>query len=208
MRVFHLWLAITALALASSCVSAESYSISGTATYSNSVPVEIGKIQVECEEFEYDCHTFRGIEATTDRKGEFTITLELDDSYDGAEIFLALKGERFSHTIDLEASRSPPYNSVNHDISLQQGSPPAPLFTGLACGGAVIAIAFIAALDRKPAPAVSRAQQRTTALEIVSCPICGEKTESYLLIRHLIVDHEIDPSEASAIAETASSEEE
>ena len=208
MRVFHLWLAIMALALASSCVSAESYSISGTATYSNSVPVEIGKIQVECEEFEYDCHTFRGIEATTDRKGEFTITLELDDSYDGAEIFLALKGERFSHTIDLEESRSPPSGSVNHDISLQQGSPPAPLFTGLACGGAVIAIAFIAALDRKPAPTVSRAQQRTTALEIVSCPICGEKTESYLLIRHLIVDHEVDPSEASAIAEAASSEEE
>ncbi len=208
MRVIHLWFAITALVLVSSSVSAESYSISGTATYSNSVPVEIGKIQVECGEFEYDCHTFQGIEATTDRRGEFTITLELDDSYDGAEIFLSLKGERFSHTIDLEESRSPPSGSVNHDISLQQDSPPAPLFTGLACGGAVIAIAFIAALDRKPAPTISRSEQRTTALEIVSCPICGEKTESYLLIRHLIVDHEVDPSEASEIAERASSEEE
>ncbi len=208
MRVFHLWFAVAALALVSSCVSAESYSISGTATYSNSVPVEIGKIQVECEEFEYDCHTFRGMETTTDRKGEFTITLELDESYDGAEIFLALKGERFPHTIDLEESRSPPTGSVNQDISLQQGSPPAPLFTGLACGGAVIAIAFIAALDRKPAPTISRAEQRTTALEIVSCPICGEKTESYLLIRHLIVDHQVDPSEASEIAERVSSEEE
>ena len=208
MRVFHLWFAITALALASTCASAESYSISGTATYSNSVPVEIGKIQVECEEFEYDCHTFRGIEATTDRKGEFTITLELDESYDGAQLFLALKGERFPHTIDLEESRSPPSGFVNQDITLQQDSPPAPLFTGLACGGAVIAIAFIAALDRKPAPTLSRSQQRTTALEIVSCPICGEKTESYLLIRHLIVDHEVDPSEASEIAERASSEEE
>ena len=208
MRVFHLWFAVAALALVSSCASAESYSISGTATYSNSVPVEIGKIQVECEEFEYDCHTFRGMETTTDRKGEFTITLELDESYDGAEIFLALKGERFPHTIDLEESRSPPSGSVNQDISLQQGSPPAPLFTGLACGGAVIAIAFIAALDRKPAPTISRAEQRTTALEIVSCPICGEKTESYLLIRHLIVDHEVDPSEASEIAEGVSSEEE
>jgi|TARA_B000000532_G_scaffold18151_1_gene12650 hypothetical protein len=208
MRVFHLWFAVAALALVSSCASAESYSISGTATYSNSVPVEIGKIQVECEEFEYDCHTFRGMETTTDRKGEFTITLELDESYDGAEIFLALKGERFPHTIDLEESRSPPTGSVNQDISLQQGSPPAPLFTGLACGGAVIAIAFIAALDRKPAPTISRAEQRTTALEIVSCPICGEKTESYLLIRHLIVDHQVDPSEASEIAEGVSSEEE
>jgi len=208
MRSILVPIAITALIIALPGVSAESYSISGTATYSNSVPVEIGKIQVECEEFEYDCHTFRGIEATTDRKGEFTITLELDDSYDGAEIFLSLKGERFSHTIDLEESRSPPSGSVNHDISLQQGSPPAPLFTGLACGGAVIAIAFIAALDRKPAPTISRSEQRTTALEIVSCPICGEKTESYLLIRHLIVDHEVDPSEASEIAERASSEEE
>ena len=208
MRLFQLWFAVAALALVSSCASAESYSISGTATYSNSVPVEIGKIQVECEEFEYDCHTFRGMETTTDRKGEFTITLELDESYDGAEIFLALKGERFPHTIDLEESRSPPSGSVNQDISLQQGSPPAPLFTGLACGGAVIAIAFIAALDRKPAPTISRAEQRTTALEIVSCPICGEKTESYLLIRHLIVDHQVDPSEASEIAEGVSSEEE
>ena len=208
MRSILVPIAITALIIALPSVSAESYSISGTATYSNSVPVEIGKIQVECEEFEYDCHTFRGIESTTDRKGEFTITLELDESYDGAEIFLALKGERFSHTIDLEEARSPPSGSVNHDISLQQGSPPAPLFTGLACGGAVIAIAFIAALDRRPAPTISRSEQRTTALDIVSCPICGEKTESYLLIRHLIVDHEVDPSEASEIAERASSEEE
>ena len=198
---------ITTLFIAMPCVSAESYSISGTATYSNAVPVEIVKIQVECEEFEYDCHTFRGIEATTDRKGEFTITLDLDESYDGAEIFLVLKGERFSHTIDLDESRSPPSGSVNQDITLQQGSPPAPLFTGLACGGAVIAIAFIAALDRKPAPTISRSQQRTTALEIVSCPICGEKTESYLLIRHLIVDHEVDPTEAAAISEGLSEEE-
>ena len=207
MRVKQIWLAIAALVLASSSVSAESYSISGTATYSNAVPVEIGKIQVECEEFEYDCHTFRGIQATTDRKGEFTITLELDESYDGAELFLALKGERFLHTIDLDESRSPPSGSVNQDITLQEDSPPAPLFTGLACGGAVIAIAFIAALDRKPAPTISRSQQRTTALEIVSCPICEEKTESYLLIRHLIVDHQVDPTEAALIAKGISEEE-
>ncbi|MEL0190414.1 MAG: hypothetical protein VW878_06285 [Candidatus Poseidoniales archaeon] len=207
MRSILVAFVITTLIIAMPCVSAESYSISGTATYSNAVPVEIGKIQVECEEFEYDCHTFRGIEATTDRKGEFTITLDLDESYDGAEIFLALKGERFSHTIDLDESRSPPSGSVNQDITLQQDSPPAPLFTGLACGGAVIAIAFIAALDRKPAPTISRSQQRTTALEIVSCPICGEKTESYLLIRHLIVDHEVDPTEAAAISEGLSEEE-
>ena len=207
MRSILVAFVITTLIIAMPCVSAESYSISGTATYSNAVPVEIGKIQVECEEFEYDCHTFRGIQATTDRKGEFTITLELDESYDGAEIFLALKGERFSHTIDLDESRSPPSGTVNQDITLQQNSPPAPLFTGLACGGAVIAIAFIAALDRKPAPTISRSQQRTTALEIVSCPICGEKTESYLLIRHLIVDHEVDPTEAAAISEGLSEEE-
>ena len=207
MRSILVAFVITSLIIAMPCVSAESYSISGTATYSNAVPVEIVKIQVECEEFEYDCHTFRGIEATTDRKGEFTITLDLDESYDGAEIFLALKGERFSHTIDLDESRSPPSGSVNQDITLQQDSPPAPLFTGLACGGAVIAIAFIAALDRKPAPTISRSQQRTTALEIVSCPICGEKTESYLLIRHLIVDHEVDPTEAAAISEGLSEEE-
>ena len=207
MRGVIVRIAIVALVVLIPSASAESYSISGTATYSNSVPVEVGKLQVECEEFEYDCHTFRGIEATTDRKGEFTITLELDESYDGAEIFLTLMGETFPHTIDLEESRSPPSGSVNHDIMLEQESPPAPLFTGLACGSVVIAIAFIAALDRRPAP-VARSQQRTTALDIVSCPICDEKTERYLLIRHLIVDHEVDPSEASEMPERISSEEE
>ena len=35
MRVMHMWFAITALALASSCVSAESYSISGTVSYTH-----------------------------------------------------------------------------------------------------------------------------------------------------------------------------
>ena len=60
MRNILVPIAITALIIAVPCISAESYSISGTATYSNAVPVEMGKIQVECEEFEYDCHTFRG----------------------------------------------------------------------------------------------------------------------------------------------------
>ena len=54
MRNILVPIAITTLIIAVPCVSAESYSISGTATYSNAVPVEMGKIQVECEEYEYD----------------------------------------------------------------------------------------------------------------------------------------------------------
>ena len=38
-------------------------------------------------------------------------------------------------------------------------------------------------------------------------PHLWEKTESYLLIRHLIVDHEVDPTEAAAISEGLSEEE-
>ena len=48
MRNILVPIAITTLIIAVPCVSAESYSISGTATYSNAVPVEMGKIQVEC----------------------------------------------------------------------------------------------------------------------------------------------------------------
>ena len=121
---------------------------------------------------------------------------------------LTLLDESFIHMIDLAESRSSPTNSVTHDIELEQKSPPSPVFTGFGCASIVIVIAFLAALRRPPSTGPSTGQIRTKSPHIVTCPMCEGRLEMHLLIRHLIVEHEIDSDEASILAGSVNSEDE
>ena len=183
-------------------VAAEGYTISGTVTYSNDVPADTMGVVIECAEFEYDCHEFRGTSSQTDRMGVYEISIEIDETYDGAELFLTIGEESFSHIIDIEDSRSPPSGTVYQDIQLEQDSPPSSLFTGVACGGIVILLAIFATLDRRPIRDQGDGLLRAANIDVVTCPICEGRLQRHLLIRHLIVDHDIEPSEASRMSET------
>ena len=183
-------------------VAAEGYTISGTVTYSNDVPADTMGVVIECAEFEYDCHEFRGTSSQTDRMGVYEISIEIDETYDGAELFLTIGEESFSHIIDIEESRSPPSGTVYQDIQLEQDSPPSSLFTGVACGGIVILLAIFATLDRRPIRDQGDGLLRAANIDVVTCPICEGRLQRHLLIRHLIVDHDIEPSEASRMSET------
>ena len=110
---------LVSLLVGSFQASAETYRIIGTAKFSNGPPVSLEDVTIDCAEFEYDCHPFRGVGSETNRFGEFEISIEVDDSYDGAELILTLMGESFPHVIDLEDSRSSS-DSVNHDIFMDQ----------------------------------------------------------------------------------------
>ena len=188
--------------------SAEPYRISGSAIFSNTPPVTMEEVRIECSEFEYDCHTFEGIFSETNRNGIYEIEIELDESYDGAKLTLTLLGESFLHIIDLNASRSSPSNTVIQDIELEQKSPPSPVFTGLACASIVFILAFFAALVRPTYVEHGSGHQTSLSSEIVTCPVCEGKLEKHLLIRHLIVEHEVFPDEAAEIARIAITEEE
>lgn len=183
-------------------VAAEGYTISGTITYSNDVPADTIEVVIECAEFEYDCHEFRGTSSQTDRMGVYEISIEIDETYDGAELFLTIGEESFSHIIDIEESRSPPSGTVTQDIQLEQDSPPSSLFTGVACGGIIILLAIFATLDRRPIRDQGDGLLRAANIDVVTCPICEGRLQRHLLIRHLIVDHDIEPSEASRMSET------
>tara|TARA_X000000368_G_scaffold141322_1_gene111236 strand:- start:1769 stop:2389 length:621 start_codon:yes stop_codon:yes gene_type:complete len=183
-------------------VAAEGYTISGTVTYSNDVPADTMGVVIECAEFEYDCHEFRGTSSQTDRMGVYEISIEIDETYDGAELFLTIGEESFSHIIDIEESRSPPSGTVTQDIQLEQDSPPSSLFTGVACGGIIILLAIFATLDRRPIRDQGDGLLRAANIDVVTCPICEGRLQRHLLIRHLIVDHDIEPSEASRMSET------
>ena len=189
-------------------VAAEGYTISGTVTYSNDVPADTMGVVIECAEFEYDCHEFRGTSSQTDRMGVYEISIEIDETYDGAELFLTIGEESFSHIIDIEDSRSPPSGTVYQDIQLEQDSPPSSLFTGVACGGIIILLAIFATLDRRPIRDQGDGLLRAANIDVVTCPICEGRLQRHLLIRHLIVDHDIEPSEASRMSETDHSEQE
>ena len=183
-------------------VAAEGYTISGTVTYSNDVPADTMGVVIECAEFEYDCHEFRGTSSQTDRMGVYEISIEIDETYDGAELFLTIGEESFSHIIDIEESRSLPSGTVTQDIQLEQDSPPSSLFTGVACGGIIILLAIFATLDRRPIRDQGDGLLRAANIDVVTCPICEGRLQRHLLIRHLIVDHDIEPSEASRMSET------
>lgn len=183
-------------------VAAEGYTISGKVTYSNDVPADTMEVVIECAEFEYDCHEFRGTSSQTDRMGVYEISIEIDETYDGAELFLTIGEESFSHIVDIEESRSPPSGTVTQDIQLEQDSPPSSLFTGVACGGIIILLAIFATLDRRPIRDQGDGLLRAANIDVVTCPICEGRLQRHLLIRHLIVDHDIEPSEASRMSET------
>ena len=94
-------LVLTALIALSPVYSADQYQISGKATYSDGALVIFEEVEIQCEENEYDCHEFRGVSDRTDAYGYYEITIDIDDSYDGAELILILLNENTSHIIDL-----------------------------------------------------------------------------------------------------------
>ena len=187
----------------STTVSAENYKIAGEISYSNSPPVQSQDIEIECAEFEYDCHTFEGISSETDEYGNYEIVIEVDDSYDGAELILTILGESFIHNINLSESRSSITNTVTIDLVLEQKSPPAPVFTGFGCASIIFILAFFRLLLRSPRYRVEN-QKINRNLKIITCPVCKGRLEEHLLIRHLIVEHEFSPSDAAEYANSKS----
>lgn len=208
MRALIRVLIASAILTALPTVAAEGYTISGTVTYSNDVPVDSMEVVIECAEFEYDCHEFRGTSSQTNRMGVYEISIEIDETYDGAELFLTIGEESFSHIVDIEESRRPPSGTVSQDIQLEQDSPPSSLFTGVACGGVIILLAIFATLDRRPIRDQGDGLLRAANIDVVTCPICEGRLQGHLLIRHLIVDHEMDTDDARDMAEVGHSEEE
>ena len=57
-------------------VQAETYKISGRATYADDTPVALQYVAVDCEQGVIDCYQYRGTQTITDAYGYFTILIE------------------------------------------------------------------------------------------------------------------------------------
>lgn len=184
-------------------VSAETYLISGKATYADNTPVPLEYVSIECEAGNTQCYQYRGTRAMTDAYGAFTLMLDADAQEDGLEILLTLRGENFSHIIDLDSSQDSNQNSIIQDIKLSQYPPPSGVFMGFGCVVVLFVLVFVSVLLRTG----RRLTTKEGRMEFVGykkarqlkCPECDEMVFQHELIKHLIIDHDFEALDAAEI---------
>lgn len=180
-------------------VSAETYLISGKATYADNTPVPLDYVLIECEAGNTQCYQYRGTKAMTDAYGAFSLMLDADSQEDGLEILLTLRGENFSHIIDIESNQG----SVTQDIKLSQYPPPSGVFMGFGCAIVLFVLVFVSVLLRTGRRLTTKEGRMEFAgykkARELECPKCKEMVFQHELIKHLIIDHDIEALDAAEI---------
>ena len=193
----------TILLLLTPLASAETYRISGKATYADNSAVALGYVYVNCEQGVFECYQYRGTEAMTNAYGEFTVVIDADSEEDGIEILLTLKGENFTHVIDINQHQNSPEGKVYQNLKLQQNPTASGVMMGFGCFIVLFVVAFVSVLLRT----VSRLATKRGRLEFMGyreakrleCPKCKEMIYQHEMVKHLIVDHDLDPLDAGEI---------
>ena len=183
--------------------SAETYIITGTATYSDNSQLILQDISIGCEVSENNCRQFQGTTTQTDRYGNFTLAFTVDEEDDGTRILLTVKGEEFPHTIDLDRLRASG-GSVIQNIRLSGDSTPMGSGFSSACClilFAVMALYILGKTARMLSTPAGRMEFRGYKPErYVQCPECNIPVPHHQITKHLILDHDIEMFEAGQMA--------
>ena len=183
--------------------SAQTYIITGRATYSDNSQLVLQDISIDCESGENGCLQFQGTTTQTDRYGNYTLAFSVDEEDDGVRILLSVKGEDFPHTIDL-ARLNASGGSVIQNIKLSGDSTPMGASFSSACCllvFVIVAVYVIAKTARMLSTPAGRMEFRGYKPEkYVDCPVCKISVPHHQLTKHLIVDHEIEMFEAGEMA--------
>ena len=202
MRTLTLVLLVAVLALP--LASAETYRISGQATYSDNMPVMLRDVYVECPPGEVDCYQYRGASAITDANGMFLIAIEVEQEDDGTEIYLQLRGENFTHVIDLDTFRNTSEGKMTQNIRLSQDGSGSGFFGGLGCCLVLFGLVFMSTLLRTVSglatPRGRAAFQGYREPDRHNCPVCDESVAQHNVVKHLIFEHDYDPMDAGEAA--------
>ena len=184
-------------------VSAETYIITGKATYSDNSQLVYQDITIECDVGESACLKFQGTTTQTDRYGNFTLAFSADEEDDGTRILLTVKGEEFPHTIDLDRLRANG-GSVTQNIKLSDDSTPMGAGFSSACClilFVILAIYVIGKTARMLSTPAGRMEFRGYKPErYVQCPVCDISVPHHQLTKHLIMDHDIEMVKAGKMA--------
>jgi hypothetical protein len=183
--------------------SAETYRISGKATYADGSAVQLDYVSVQCEQSNFDCYQYRGTNVITDAYGDFTIVIDADAGEDDLDILLALRGETFTHTIDISAHENSSESKLYQDLQLAQNPPPSGVFMGFGCFIVLFVLVFVSVLlrtgRRLSTPRGRMEFMGYRSARQLECPKCKESVVQHELVKHLIIEHDLDPVDAGQL---------
>ena len=183
---------------------AETYRITGKATYADSTPVTLDYVYVQCIPGDFACYQYRGAQSITDAYGAYSIVLDVTDDEDELDILLNLRGENFTHTIDLDAHRNSTNNQMMQNIQLKQNPPPSGVFLGFGCFIVLFTLVFVSVLLRT-GRRLSTKQGRMEFMgmkqvRMLECPTCKQMIAQHEMVMHLIVEHDMEAFDAGELA--------
>ena len=86
--------------------SAETYRISGRATYADGSAVQLDYVSVQCEQSNFDCYQYRGTNVLTDAYGDFTVVIDADGEEDDSRAYVVMPNtqvfDRYAKRIEKE----------------------------------------------------------------------------------------------------------
>ena len=195
---------ILLILLFSPSTQAETYRITGKATYADNTPVTLDYVYVQCIPGDFACYQYRGAQSITDAYGYYSILIDVTDEEDDLDILLNLRGENFTHTIDIQAHRNSPNSQMVQDIRLEQNPPPSGVFLGFGCFIVLFTLVFVSVLMRT-GRRLSTKQGRMEFMgmkqaRMLECPTCKQMVAQHELVMHFIVDHDMEAFDAGELA--------
>ena len=197
-------IAILLIVLIAPSAQAETYRITGKATFADSTPVTLDYVYVQCIPGDFACYQYRGTQSITDAYGYYSIVIDVTEDEDEMDILLNLRGENFTHTIDLQAYRDSSNNQMMQDIRLEQNPPPSGVFLGFGCFIVLFTLVFVSVLlrtGRRLSTREGRMQfMGMKQARLLECPTCKQMVAQHEFVMHLIVDHDMEAFEAGELA--------
>ena len=195
---------ILLILLFSPSAQAETYRITGRATFADNTPVTLDYVYVQCISGDFACYQYRGAQSITDAYGYYSILIDVTDEEDDLDILLNLRGENFTHTIDIQAHRNSPNSQMVQDIKLEQNPPPSGVFLGFGCFIVLFTLVFVSVLMRT-GRRLSTKQGRMEFMgmkqaKMLECPTCKQMVAQHELVMHFIVDHDMEAFDAGELA--------
>lgn len=183
-------------------VSAENYTVYGAVTTSRNTAVAYEPIQIQCSGSDV-CDRNDGLQSMTDFSGGYRLTLDVEESDADSLLHIIVSGQASILTIDWNSSGGQEQRQQRHDIILLGDEGTSSVIGGFACGGCFLFFVFTFVMLKTFRRLLTNDGRNEFVgrrhMPIGDCPICGQKMPRYLLVRHLIVDHEIDSFEAGDI---------
>ena len=197
-------IAVLLIVLIAPSAQAETYRITGKATFADSTPVTLDYVYVQCIPGDFACYQYRGAQSITDAYGYYSIVIDVTEDEDEMDILLNLRGENFTHTIDLLAHRDSSNNQMVQDIRLEQNPPPSGVFLGFGCFIVLFTLVFVSVLlrtGRRLSTREGRMQfMGMKQARMLDCPTCKQMVAQHEFVMHLVVDHDMEAFEAGELS--------